>query len=353
MRKLMFSLANEASIELIAVANEFHISEDKPIRIPYGKYPYGSYKMKDGKTVFITQVFDRAAAESWNAALANEISKGRRGLPIYHGHPDADETDVAAKYPDKRAKGWGNRMTVGDDAAELFVCWNEAPDKSFQFFSPYWVGPAISKNGSDVVTHMRKCRSIALTNNPNIPEFRLPNESAASEETTTMNELQKFIAALLKIDPSSTEEQFKAALQKLADDNASLKAAADASQAEATQAQTDKTAAETALANERGARIDLLVGQAVADGRVTPAGKAAWEKNLKEDFGKFSVALANEKPQVKTTGVVDSSKRAAADGGAQGQILALVNEAQGKGMTHDQAWRHVKANHKELFALQA
>ena len=350
----LFALANVASdMTLIACANEFHISEDKPIRIPYGKYPYGSYKMKDGKTIFITQVFDRAAAEAWNVTLANEIAKGRRGYPIYHGHPDADEPEIAAKYPDKRAKGWGNKMSVGDDAAELFVLWNETPDKSFQFFSPLWVGPAISQQGSDVVTHMRKCRSIALTNNPNILEFRLPNESAATEEQQTMNELQKFIAALLKIDPGSTEEQFKAALQKMADDNVALKAAADAAKAEATTATTEKGAAEVACANERKARIDLLLSNALADGRVTPAGKPAWEKNLTEKFDEFAPALANEKPVMKTESKTAGRKPGAAEQTVQGTIVALVNEAKGKGMSHDAAYAHVKSTNPALFALKA
>jgi hypothetical protein len=352
--KILFALANTApDVQLIACANEFHVSEDKPIRIPYGSYPYGTYKMRDGKTVFITQLFDRSAAEAWNVALCNSVAKGRRGYPIYHGHPDADEPEIAAKYPDKRAKGWGNKMTVGDDAAELFVAWNEAPDKSFDFFSPLWVGPAISQKGSDVVTHMVKCRSIALTNNPNIIEFRLPNESVATEEQQTMNELQKFIAALLKIDPSSTEEQFKAALQKLADDNAALKAAADASKAEATTAETEKADVEVKLANERKARIDILLTQAVADGRVTPAGKNAWQANLEKDFDAFSVALANEKPAMKTESQTAGRRPGAADQSVQGKIIALVNEAKANGMSHDAAYAHVKANNAALFALPA
>lgn len=354
MHKLLFALANTApaGIGLIAVANEFHVSADKPIRIPYGEYPYGSHKMPNGRTVFVTQRFDRAAAESWQAELANELARGGFGYPIYHGHPDAPE--VAAKYPDKRAKGWGNRMEIGDDAAELFVAWNEDPGKAFAYFSPYWVGPAVSQNGSNVTTHMVRCKSIALTNDPNIREFRLPNESAATEDNNMNEAMKKFLCELLKLDPATTtDEQLQKAMQTLAEENASLKAAADAAKAEATQAQTDKTTAEAALANERGARIDLMLIQAVADGRVTPAGKTAWEKNLKDDFGKFSVALANEKPAVKTTPVVDPARRAPAAQSVQGQIVALVNEAVSKGMSRDAAFAYVKETRKDLFALPA
>ncbi|NCA83477.1 MAG: hypothetical protein EOM72_12165 [Opitutae bacterium] len=350
-----FILANAAPAAdraLVALANEFRVAADnKPLRIAYGDYPYGAHKHADGKTYFVTQRIDRAAAEAWSAALANEIARGGKGIPVYPGHPDVP--DLAHKYPDKRAWGWAVKIEPGADAADLYVAWNEDTRNGFAYFSPYWLGPAVAQDGLNVTTHMTTLKSIGLVNDPNIHEFRLPNESAAAEETNTMNELHKFIAALLKIDPSSTEEQFKAALQKLADDNASLKAAADAAKAEATQAQTDKSTAETALANERNARIDVLLLQAVADGRVTPAGKPAWEKNLREDFGKFSVALANEKPQIKTASALDGARRTGRTADARGQIMALVNEAKSKGMTHDQAWAHVKSTNKELFALQA
>lgn len=164
-----------------------------------------------------------------------------------------------------------------------------------------------------------------------------------------MNEL----IALLELDPAATPADVQAAVKKLCDDNAALKAAADASKAEATKATTDKAVADTALANERKARIDVLLTQAVGDGRVTPAGKPAWEKNLNEDFGKFSVALANEKPAMKTESQTAGRKPGAAEQTAQGKIIALVNEAKGKGMSHDAAFAYVKSTHAALFALQA
>ncbi len=350
MLKLLFTLANAArDLALIACANEFHVSEDKPIRIPYGSYPYGTYKMTNGQTVFITQLFDKAAAEAWSVALANELAKGGKGYPIYYGHPDADEPQIAAKYPDKRAKGWGNRMNVGDDAAEMFVAWNEAPANGFEFFSPLWIGPAISQKGSDMTAHMTKCRSIALTNNPNILEFRLPNESAASTEEQNMNEL----IALLKLDPASTPADVQKAVQKLLDDNTALKGAADAAKAEATTATTEKSAAEVACANERKARIDLLLCGALADGRVTPAGKPAWQANLEKDFAAFSVALANEKPVMKTESITANRKPGTADTNVQGKIVALVNEAKATGLSYDAAFAQVKANNPALFALKA
>lgn len=169
-----------------------------------------------------------------------------------------------------------------------------------------------------------------------------------------MNEaMRKFLIELLKLDPAATDEQIQAAMTKMAQDNASLKAAADASKAEADTAKGDKATAETALANERKAHIDVLLTQAVADGRVTPAAKSAWQKNLSEDFGKFSVALANEKPAMKTESLTAGRKPGGADQSVQGKIIALVNEAKATGMSHDAAYAHVKTTNPALFALKA
>lgn len=165
--------------------------------------------------------------------------------------------------------------------------------------------------------------------------------------------MKELLIKLLKLDPAATDDVIVQACQKLADDNASLKAAADASKAEADTATAANAATEVKLANERKARIDILLTQAVGDGRVTPAGKPAWEKNLNEDFGKFSVALANEKPAMKTESQTAGRTPGGADQSVQGKILALVNEAKSKGLSHDAAFAQVKASHAALFALPA
>ena len=164
-----------------------------------------------------------------------------------------------------------------------------------------------------------------------------------------MNEL----IAFLKLDPASTPADVLAAVKKLSEDNTALKGAADAAKAEATTATTEKGAAEVACANERKARIDLLLSNALADGRVTPAGKPAWEKNLTEKFDEFAPALANEKPVMKTESKTAGRKPGAAEQTVQGTIVALVNEAKGKGMSHDAAYAHVKSTNPALFALKA
>lgn len=351
---IVIALANSGIEQaLVACANEFKVvNPDKPIRIPYGDYSFGTFKMPDGGTLFLQQRVDAAAASAWQAALANELGAGGFGIPVYHGHPDVP--DLAHKYPDKRAHGWANRIEADPEGVDVYVAWNEEPGKAFAYFSPFWEGPMIEKRGMTGVIHMTALKSIALVNSPNIQKFRLPNESAAGEDNTMNEAMKKFLCELLKLDPATTtDEQLQKAMQTMAEENASLKAAADASKAEATTAKEAEANANVACANERQARIDLMVTQAVSDGRISVAGKPAWQKNLTENFDKYSVALANEKPALKTESETKGRKPAGSDLSAQGKIIALVNEAKGKGMSHDAAYAHVKANNAALFALPA
>lgn len=59
---------------------------------------------------------------------------------------------------------------------------------------------------------------------------------------------------------------------------------AEAAEAEAEEARKKREEAETALANERAARIALVLDGAISSGNITPAARPAWEKRLGEDF---------------------------------------------------------------------
>ena len=120
-------------LKFIACANEmvFDADESEPIRIPYGKWPYGmkTIEMPDGekRQVFVTQEFARTSAEKVTKAVASSIAAGGLGMPIYEGHPDVPE--LAHKYPNKAAIGWVKEVAVGDDAARCRVEWLKFPGK--------------------------------------------------------------------------------------------------------------------------------------------------------------------------------------------------------------------------------
>ena len=75
--------------------------EDKPIFLPFGKWDYDAR---------ISQTLDRAHGERIANNLNARVARGEPGIPVYQGHPDVPE--LAAKYPDKGALGWIERIEV-------------------------------------------------------------------------------------------------------------------------------------------------------------------------------------------------------------------------------------------------
>ena len=157
-------------------------------------------------------------------------------------------------------------------------------------------------------------------------------------------DLAKLIA-LLGLAEDATEETVAAEITRLKTGAADAQTRLDAANAEC-----EKN--KTACANERAARIKLSLDHALASGQITPAMRPAWEKRLADDFDAGSVALANEKPAVKTQEV---NKRRIIDGGAHEtvaqQIVALANEEMAKapGLAYFDAHKIVKAKRPDLF----
>jgi len=297
--------------------------------IPYGDYPI---ELEDGGTV--VQHFTPASGLRIAENLANEMKTGKsKGIPVYQGHPDVP--GLAARYPDKRAYGWITEAVAEKDGLALIAAWNEAPGDHFSHISPYW---GVTRKHYEVGTLW----SVALVNNPNIKELRLPNESADGKgEEETMD---KELLTLLGLGEDADAKAACAKVQALKDENAALTTKLDASKAETATAQTG-------LANERAARIGLALDTAIERGQITAAGRPAWEKRLanEKEFDAALVALANEKA-VKTEGRSDGLKKPPA---SHSDVIALANEkvqkAGGK-ISFLKAYGEVKKEHPEYFA---
>lgn len=252
----------------------------KPILIPFGEWPYDASSR---------QRLDRTHAEAIANELNEAIANGEPGIPVYQGHPDVPE--LAPKYPDKGALGWVVKAELANEGIALTVEWDRDPGNGFKWFSPYWL--ANDKDGDTFV--VCAISSIGLTNKPNIPDFRLPNEEKTTKEKPEMDK-EKLIAAL-GLPETASEEDILAAIA--ANKAEAEKAAAAAQKAEA---------AETALANE----------------------KAAHERTRLLKTQSATAALANEKTPEKR--------------------IALVNELQRtKSLSFDQAWFEAKRLKPELF----
>ena len=168
-------------LKLFNLSHEFSAptAEDKQIFLPFGTWAY------DGK---ISQTFTREAAGRIANELAADVAAGNPGIPVYQGHPDVPS--LAAKYPDKGALGWVKKIDLSNEGCSLTVDWDRFPGKGFGWFSPYWFGEktGLDNQGKTLVA-VDHIESIGLVNNPNISEFRLPNE-AQPEERKTMKPYQ-------------------------------------------------------------------------------------------------------------------------------------------------------------------
>lgn len=118
-------------------------------------------------------------------------------------------------------------------------------------------------------------------------------------------------------------------------------------------AEADKAAAvnecekvKTELANEKAAHRGILLDNAIADGRISVAGRAAWDKRLMDDFKAGAIALANEKPLKRESALAGTHPQKSCDL----NLVALANERMAKnpGMTYTTAFALVMKEHPEV-----
>ena len=343
-------------MKIYALANELNLdrSNTGAITIPYGTWDYGEKKLDDGRTVFFRQTLNSAGAKVIVSQIEASIAKGEKGVPVYWGHPDVPE--LAHKYPDKRAKGWVKAAAVDGEKLVLTVEWlDENATEGFGWFSPYWTGTVTETGDGQATMNVNTLVSVALVNMPNIQEFRLANElqdtnnAAEAEKGNNMNITKEELCKLLGLPPEATDEQIRTALAeagKAKEALATEKTKVEAAQAEANEAKGECDKAKTDLANERKAHVGILLDNAIADGRISVAGRAAWEKRLNDDFAAGKVALANEKPLKRESAVAgqEREKRNNLD------LVALANERKAKhpGMDYITAFAQVMAEHPEV-----
>lgn len=342
-------------MKIYALANELNLdrSNANTITIPFGTWDYGQKKLPDGRNLFFRQTLDLPGAGAIAAQIAASIAAGEKGVPVYWGHPDVPE--LAHKYPDKRAKGWIKSASVESGSLVLAVDWLEDnATEGFGWFSPYWTGPVKENGDGTALMHVASLTSVALINMPNIQEFRLANElqdtnnAAQAEKGNTMNITKEELCKLLGLPPEATDEQIRTALTeagKAKEALATEKTKVEAANEEAKAAKNECEQVKTELANEKAAHRRILLDNAIADGRISVAGRAAWDKRLTDDFKAGSIALANEKPL----------KRESAVAGRQPQktctnLVSLANERMAKnpGMTYTTAFALVMKEHPEV-----
>lgn len=343
-------------MKIYALANELNLDRKNAgqIVVPFGTWDYGEKKLEDGRTVFFRQMLAIDGARAIANQIEGSVAAGEKGVPVYWGHPDVPE--LAHKYPDKRAKGWIKSAKVEVDKLVLEVEWlEEDATEGFGWFSPYWTGPVVIKDDGTAMMDVNALASVALVNMPNIQEFRLANElqdtnnAAQAEKGKHMNITKEELCKFLGLPPDATDDQIRTALTeagKAKEALATEKTKVEAANEETKAAKDECDKVKTELANEKAAHRAILLDNAIADGRISVAGRAAWEKRLTEDFKAGSIALANEKP-LKLESAVKGQEREKRN---RLDLVALANERMAKhaGMDYMTAFAQVMAEHPEV-----
>lgn len=371
------TLANEAPEEAV-LANEGMVVDADELVVPFGDHKL--LRKEGGRIVTYVQRLDQATGEKMVAhfnSLRSRLARRFGGLPIYIGHPDAQ--GMEAEYPDTKAYGWIEGMSVGETGLVLKPKWSAAGSEllanaHYKYFSPAFnvLKDEVTEERGVKIARPYGLQSVGLTNKPNIPVLPLVNEEPVIEQPkeNEMNLLQRLLA-LVGLETVKTEDdvvsfvsQAVAALKKIKEatdarwkaEDAARMALPNEAPAEdrliallggldesatllANEVQTRQrvetdladvkakcTAAEEALKTSRRGHAELLFANAAREGRVTPAQKDGWIGKFDQDFDGTVTLLANEKKKVKTSSVVtDLGKRNSTEADRRGKILELVN----------------------------
>lgn len=362
MNKYIAIIANAASemIEaLTAESNNYAVAAEAML-IPYGDHPH-----KNGIQRF-TQAHAETMVSNFNSLLG-KLGRLFGGLPVYIGHPD--DPAFSNQHQDAKSYAWIMGMEARPEGLALIPKWSKPGEEiisnaHYKWFSPRWACKEISRENGKAILAPIRLISVGLTNMPQIAGIAPLANEELSEGTTpaeepkekTMDLLKRLLAALGMAESASEDElcayvtEMKAALTKLVqsidarwraedaarmatsnvsteDQLAQVFAAADAAASAVTAANTALEAERGALTAERTARHELLVSNAIASGRITPAQKDQWLSDLAANFEAKSVELSNMQPTLHVTPITGSlGTRKPEIQTSREKVLTLVNQ---------------------------
>lgn len=299
-------------------------------KLRYRLSSYGEFPGKDVHGNPIIQVVDREAGETmaanFNSIGMRALALFSKGTAIYEGH--ADDEEWLKKNPGHKAIAVGRikSIEVEDDgiwvtsvlnSAGVDLLSGDAP--KYSGHSPFWrLVPVPGKP-----KHFRPVLlwSDALTNNPNImtstialnalglgelPDVETDSPTADPGETETKeNEMKLTAEALAALgfaqDANPSSDEISAAVIKLLGAKKEAETAKVTADGDVSAANTRASGFETRLNAVLGTAVDVVLGSAIADGRITEAEKPAWTSALNTSFASEAEKLSKLMPVLNTT----------------------------------------------------
>ena len=368
--------------ELIIFTNELNIGEDGFAQLaPYGDHE-GVAHFADGRRAVAVQRYDQAGAERmvehFNSLGARLKRAFRVGLNIYHGHPDMPGGERL--WPDHETKGTIAELETRADGLYGRPIFNNAGEELLS--GSHKIGFSV-RVGSEPVPGVQNVfrpvtlKSVGLTDKPNLPvEFlnSLNGGSGSAGKPTKpkpiMNRTQ--MEALLKqhgieFANEASDEQLMAQLSEALGQRSEFSNSAqtltterDTLHTQVATLATERDAARTEFANERDARIDLVLGNAIGEGRIPEADRDQWRRRLQADFANEAAALARLEPaqalpsKSRTAGLGVRDKADFANEAARRDKLNnLVAAKRSAGLSYDAAFAAVEKENPALFEAMA
>jgi phage I-like protein len=303
---------------------------------------------------------------------------------VYIGHPDDPGFAGNSGHDDTRAYAWIADMQDRNDGLYVLPRWSQAgrellANAFYKFLSPRW---AMRHLEADIYEPVRLI-SIGLTNQPNIPGEAIANELRSAtgvKPTVTQNDVLPDSAEdregaspelravealdvleLLGVDPegdwreacrelAANARRWKKEGAELADTNAELSAENERFYRIANESEKTRSRAEDSFANERRARIGLLLDHALLRGRILPHERESWERGLEADFETGLRELCNAECALHTQPHTRELGRRAPLVQKRRDFLALVNERiDSTGEDFTTAWSALKRDRPDLY----
>ena len=342
---------------------------------------YGNWPHPRGIQQFTVDAAEQMV--TYFKSLRGKLARRFGGLPVYIGHPDDPGFSGQNGHADTRAYAWITDMQAREDGLYVLPRWSQAgrdllSNAFYKFLSPRW---AMRHLDGDTYEPVRLI-SIGLTNQPNIPGEAIANESKTGNVSASQRQLSEpetqtdeaedsssnaeavealDVLELIGVDPegdwqaacralAANARRWEAEGSELAQNTEELSAENERFYRIASESEKAREKAQSNFANERRARIDLLLDHALLRGRILPHEREAWQQGLEADFETGLKELCNSACQLTTRPRTEGLGRRSPRIQKRRDFLALVNErADTTGEDFTTAWSCLKRERPDLY----
>jgi len=323
-----------------------------------GKYliaPFGDFK-KDGYIQRIDALAGTNLKRNFGKLLNRIRSTFSNVCPVYYEHPDNEDNREEPTNPDKTPYGKVRGIEVLANGIYAEIEWLDGfptLPKALQI-SPRWNADIISEK----IVRPARLLSIGLTAHPNIKSTSFVNSTNQQKGNTMLKAILSLFGyddeTIEKIGNQSegapTETEVLDKIKSMLKD----KDAEESAQKELEETKTQLANSQSAFTAERTARAELIIANAVKDGKVTSAQRETALKLLinSDDFEKEAKSIEASEPVIKTASETDGieaddkarqKSREQKRKGIEEFVAKRSKDLGGTSQAYDQAWKEAKA----------